>query len=100
MQEAGSLFENRPLPLVAEASSYQRSSSSVPSLRLSYPGPAKPVVVTLLVNRTWPQWLLQVRCPALGLSVSVSGEGWSLGSITAATRPSRAMNARTIMAIP
>jgi len=51
MQEAGSLFENRPLPLVAGASSYQRSSSSVASLRLSYPGPAKPVVVTVLVNR-------------------------------------------------
>jgi hypothetical protein len=140
MQEAGSLFENRPLPLAAEASSYQRSSSSVVSLRLSYPGPAKPVVVTVLVNRdppgviqkrwnacpnssarqlpsgccyccyrccicamrvcAWPQGLLQVRCPALGLSVSVSGEGWSLGSITAATRPIKAINARTTMAIP
>jgi hypothetical protein len=49
---------------------------------------------------TWPPWFLQVRCPALGLSVSVSGEGWALGSITVAPRPSRPMNARTIMAIP
>jgi hypothetical protein len=48
----------------------------------------------------WPQWLLQVRCPALGLSVSVSGEGWSLGSSTAAIRPIRPINARTTMAIP
>jgi hypothetical protein len=49
---------------------------------------------------TWPPWFLQVRCPALGLSVSVFGEGWALGSITVAPRPSRPMNARTIMAIP
>jgi hypothetical protein len=49
---------------------------------------------------TWPPWFLQVRCSALGLSVSVSGEGWALGSITVAPRPSRPMNARTIMAIP
>jgi hypothetical protein len=49
---------------------------------------------------TWPSWFLQVRCPALGLSVPVSGEGWALGSITVAPRPSRPMNARTTMAIP
>jgi hypothetical protein len=49
---------------------------------------------------TWPPWFLQVRCPALGLSVPVSGEDWTLGSITVAPRPSRPMNARTIMAIP
>ena len=48
----------------------------------------------------WSPWFLQVCCPALGLSVSVSGEGSALGSITVAPRPSRPMNARTIMAIP
>src|SRR5881392_366613 len=43
---------------------------------------------------------LQRRCPAVVPSVSVSGEGWDLGSITVAPRPISPMTARTTMAIP
>jgi pyridine nucleotide-disulfide oxidoreductase len=57
-------------------------------------------ITLLLLSFADVSWFLQRCCPAVVASVSVSGEGWVLGSITVAPRPIRPMNARTIMAIP